>query len=448
MRGRTWRARLQCLALAATLAGGAAAQTPPAENPTSGELAAEVARLREELDVLRRDYSERLRGLEERLAAVSQQAQPQAGVAQPEPAAQPQPAAPQPAAQPVGPPEPALPPPPAPYSPPAASGPAPSSSKVFNPDIAVVGDFLGAVGTNESESAPPSFEMHEAEASFQAAVDPYARADFFFAFSPEGVEIEEGFITFPTLPGGFLMKAGKLRASFGKVNVSHIHSLAWTDRPLVTENLVGGEEGISDAGVSLSRLFPNRFVFLEATGEVYRGQSELYAAARRQDVAWLGRLRAYRDLTESTNLDLGGSLSYGKNGVTDTSSTQLWGADATLRWRPLRRALYRRLLARTELVWSRREQEGGRQDGFGFYASGEYQFARRWFAGLRYDLSDRADDASLRDTGQSLLLTFWPSEFSQIRAQYRRTKFADGPTANELLFQFLFSIGAHGAHVF
>jgi len=46
------------------------------------------------------------------------------------------------------------------------------------------------------------------------------------------------------------------------------------------------------------------------------------------------------------------------------------------------------------------------------------------------------------------LLTFWPSEFSQVRAQYRRMRFAEGGIANELLFQFLFSIGADGGHVF
>jgi len=80
--------------------------------------------------------------------------------------------------------------------------------------------------------------------------------------------------------------------------------------------------------------------------------------------------------------------------------------------------------------------------------SGDYQLGRRWFAGARYDRSDRADNASLLDSGQSLLLTYWPSEFSQVRGQYRRTKYAIGPTANELLFQFQFSIGAHGAHPF
>jgi hypothetical protein len=73
---------------------------------------------------------------------------------------------------------------------------------------------------------------------------------------------------------------------------------------------------------------------------------------------------------------------------------------------------------------------------------------RRWFTGVRLDRSDRAADASLHDVGQSLLLTYWPSEFSQIRGQARRIKYAEGTTANEFLFQFQFSIGAHGAHPF
>ena len=100
------------------------------------------------------------------------------------------------------------------------------------------------------------------------------------------------------------------------------------------------------------------------------------------------------------------------------------------------------------MIWSRRDQFDGLQRAMGYYVSGDYQLGRRWFAGARYDRSDRADNASLLDSGQSLLLTYWPSEFSQVRGQYRRTKYAIGPTANELLFQFQFSIGAHGAHPF
>jgi hypothetical protein len=95
----------------------------------------------------------------------------------------------------------------------------------------------------------------------------------------------------------------------------------------------------------------------------------------------------------------------------------------------------------------------------GFYVSGDYQFARRWFLGGRYDNSQRIYNSGLRDTGGSAIVTYWPSEFSQIRAQYRRTNYAPVPesavgnaapasTASELLFQFQFSIGAHGAHPF
>jgi hypothetical protein len=290
--------------------------------------------------------------------------------------------------------------------------------------------------------------MNEAEASFQAVVDPFARADFFLAFSPEGVEIEEGFLTFISLPGGLLAKVGQLKQQVGKVNTLHAHQLPWVDRPLAQVNLLGGEEGLADAGISVSKLILNPVLFLEATGELYQGSSGVFQSHRRRDVSWVGRLRGYRDLTEGTNLDLGASLAGGRNDLGSDFSTRIFAVDATVRYRPLRRAIYRRFLGRTELFWSRREQEDGAQSAFGMYASGEYQFARRWFAGARYDWSERADDSSLTDKGPSLLLTYWPSEFSQIRGQYRRTRYAEATTANEVLFQFLFSIGAHGAHVF
>ena len=75
--------------------------------------------------------------------------------------------------------------------------------------------------------------------------------------------------------------------------------------------------------------------------------------------------------------------------------------------------------------------------------------AGRWYVGGRYDWADRASDAAVQDRGESAVLTFWPSEFSQIRGQYRRTRYGDGPRiANELLLQALFTIGAHGAHPF
>ncbi len=328
-------------------------------------------------------------------------------------------------------------------------GNASALSKIFNPDVAVIGNFLGAIGKNDVESAP-SLSLEEAEASFQAVVDPYAKADFFIAVGPEGAELEEGYLTLTSLPAGILMKVGKMRSAFGKVNQMHSHVLPWTDRPLVSRNLLGGEEGIADSGISVSKLILNPLFFLEATGEVYRGESDLFRAPTRSDLTYVAHLRGYQDLTENMNVDLGGSFAYGHNDASDESTTRLIGVDATFRYRPLRRAIYHRFLGRTELVWSRREQPSPdiTAKSFGYYASGEYQFARRWFSGLRWDWSERASNPDQRDRGPSLTLTFWPSEFSQVRGQYRRTSYAEGVVANEMLFQFLFSIGAHGAHTF
>ena len=159
-------------------------------------------------------------------------------------------------------------------------------------------------------------------------------------------------------------------------------------------------------------------------------------------------MRGYRDLTEGTNLDLGASFAFGHTDLEPDSTRRLFGVDATFRYRPLRRAIYRRFLGRTELVWNQDRLESASPSVFGMYASGEYQFAQRWFAGGRYDYSQRPLDSSLVDQGGAATLTFWPSEFSQVRGQYRRTRYAEHVTANEFLFQFLFSIGAHGAHVF
>ena len=417
------------------LALPAAAQAPPTQAPAlpAQEVREELDRLRKEFEAIRDAYGARLAALESKLTAIGAPGAP----APTQAAAAPVEAQVPSGAAGIGGPSGTLPV----YGNPSAM------SKIFNPDIAVIGNFVGAAGTN-SVDPRPVLALDEAEATFQAVVDPFARADFFLAFSPEGVEIEEGYLTLTSLPGGLLAKVGKLKQQVGKVNTLHPHSLPWVDKPLMVQNLFGGDEGLADSGVSVSKLILNPFMFLEATGEIYAGSSGVFSSYERSDVSWAGRLRGYRDVTESTNLDVGGSFAYGTNDAGPDFTTRLVGIDATFRYRPLRRAIYRRFQGRTELFWSRRGQEEGTVSAFGMYGTAEYQLARRWFAGARYDWSERAYDASLVDKGPSLLLTFWPSEFSQIRGQYRRTRYAEGATANEFLFQFLFSIGAHGAHAF
>src|SRR6266436_2127353 len=286
-------------------------------------------------------------------------------------------------------------------------GGATSNAKLLNPDISLIGDFIGTAGRN-NVSPSPSLQMHETEVGMQAIIDPYARADAFLSFGETGVNVEEAYITFTSLPAGLLLKVGKMRADFGKVNTIHNHALPFIDRPLVTNNLVGGEDGIDDLGISYARGHNNAAV----------------------------------------------------NTIFDPSHflTNLYSADATLRWKPLRRAIYHSFLFRTELFWSARDQLSPlnifqTQHAFGLYSDSEYRVNRRWTVGGRFDRSGRATNASLTDTGFSGILTYWPSEFSQVRGQYRYGHLWDVPNArftnaNEFLFQFLFVMGAHGAHPF
>ena len=328
-----------------------------------------------------------------------------------------------------------------------------SAAKALNPDISMIGDFVGVAGGNSIQPSP-ALEMHESEIGVQAIIDPYARGDFFLSFGETGVNVEEGYITFTALPGGFVARVGKMRSAFGKVNAMHNHVLPWVDRPLVSNSLVGGEDGIDDAGVSVERIIPfPKGIFLSATGQVFRGDSGdgdelVFQSHQKSDVSTVEHLRAYRDLTESTNLDIGLSYARGHNELGTNFLTSLYGVDATFRWKPLRRAIYHSFVGRTEFIWSQRQQVPAEQKAFGMYASGEYQFHRRWFVGGRFDWSDRARDASLTDKGGSAILTYWPSEFSQIRGQYRFTEYAGDHKTNELLLQVLFSLGAHGAHPF
>src|SRR5690348_6348965 len=339
-----------------------------------------------------------------------------------------------------------------------------AAAKALNPDISMIGDFIASAGHNPTNPTP-SFQMHESELGVQAIIDPYARGDFFISFGETGVNLEEGFITFTALPKGFTARVGKMRAAFGKVNTMHNHVLPWIDRPLVTQNLVGNEDGIDDAGVSIEHILPGpKNWFLDFTGQTFRGDSaDVFTASVKNDVSVVGHLRAYRDLTENSNIDLGASYSRGHNLFGTGFVTNLYGVDATYRWKPLQRAIYRSFVARSEFIWRQQDQPGslavcgltcpplsapGFQRAWGSFVSGDYQFARRWFLGARGDYSERPFDAHLKDKGGSLVLTYWPSEFSQIRGQYRFTRTAQNFDAHELFMQVLFSLGAHGAHPF
>ena len=329
--------------------------------------------------------------------------------------------------------------------------PPPAASNLLNPDISVIGELFGHAGTDNPFEPRDSATLEEAEISFQAYVDPYAKAKFFVAVTPEGAEVEEGFAEFITLPYDLTAKAGKVKATFGKANMWHTHVRPWVDQPLVIKNFFG-EEGLADSGVSVTKIIPNPFAYLEATGEVFSGHAEgVFEPVAPNDLFYNGHLKFFKDLTESTNLEVGTSYALGTVAGEEGSDVgnghnQFAGLDVSYRWKPLQTATRKGLIARMELIRNKRADQSG--SAFGFYTSLDYQFARRWITGLRVDQSDRPLDPRSTDKGLSASLTFRPSEFSQLRAQVRRSRYGHELTATEILLQLQFAIGAHGAHTF
>jgi hypothetical protein len=322
---------------------------------------------------------------------------------------------------------------------------APAASKALNPDISVIGTFLSHAGDNPEERSP--IALDEVEIALEAFIDPYAKGRFFIAVTPEEVDVEEGYAHFVTLPWGLTAKAGKTKATFGKANTWHTHTRPWADQPMMVTRFLG-EEGLADVGLSVSKAIDNPFgAFVEATGEIYSGDVEgSFGRASHNDLLYNAHLKFFRDLGEDANIEVGTSWARGTlpEGV---AHNQLAGVDVTYRWRPLAGALHRGLIARLEALANERGDFGDTL--YGGYASLDYQLARRWFVGARLDRADRfEEEARFRDDALSATLTFRPSEFSQLRGQFRRTRLGGDVTFDEFLLQLQFAIGAHGAHPF
>jgi len=102
----------------------------------------------------------------------------------------------------------------------------------------------------------------------------------------------------------------------------------------------------------------------------------------------------------------------------------------------------------------------------GWYVQGVYQFLPRWRFGARYDsldsgevaialvqqgllpLADFAVLAPASPSRVSAMFDWNPSEFSRLRLQYAWDQARARGRDQQLMLQYLYSIGAHGAHKF
>lgn len=331
-------------------------------------------------------------------------------------------------------------------------------SRAFNPAISANGLLIGAFTTDDADhhhegdvtdehahahgaGTESGLRVQEVELQLSSFVDPYLKADLILAVpGGEGLELEEGHVTTQGLPGGLTLKAGRFYADLGRHNLLHSHQYPFLDAPLVNERLLGGE-GLREDGIGLSWLLPVSW-YAELSAQVLDGDNELFASPEGEDLLYLGHLKSFWDLGESTTLELGASAATGINQLEE--QTTLAAADLTLKWRPPRRALYRGLIWQSEYLYTREEHPLETRERGGFYSLIQYQFARRWWAQGRYDLYGVPKDED-RDWRASALVSFVPSEFSALRLQYNRLD-SEGEQVNQVYVQLNFTIGSHPAH--
>jgi hypothetical protein len=327
--------------------------------------------------------------------------------------------------------------------------------QALNPEISVTGDIVGNWTAPSGEPDQVSATPREFEFSFQAALDPFARTkifvtreeDFEIAGFPEeeeeehegGFEIEEGYLYWVALPGGFGAKLGKFRQEIGLYNRWHTHALQEVERPLAAITFLG-EDGLIQTGAGIT--LPT-FTIGRATQtvnfEVARGSnSALFEEGR--ELSYLGRAQSFWDLGTSS-LEFGATGLYGEND-NEALSSKLLGIDLAYRWAPAGRALYRGVQVKGEWYFVGREEAGAETSGDGGYLQASVRLSRRWIVGARADYVNPFDgEPNLVQLAPSL--TWWQSEWVRLRLQYNYLKPDGGSGNHTLLLQSVWAIGPH-----
>ncbi len=445
--------------------------------------ASEVDELRAQLEAMKSEYQSRIQALEARLAQLEAQAATAQAPAPPAAAAQ------------------------APVAVPPAPGGGGGVSNAFNPAISVIlggrytqtsadpasyaiAGFIPA-GDNVGPGAR-SFTLDESELTLAANIDPYFFGNLTASISGDNtIKVEEAYVKTLALPHGVLLKGGRFFSGVGYLNEIHSHAWDFVDQPLIYQAMYNGQ--LAQDGLQLKWLAPTD-IFMEFGIESGNGQE--YPGTRlhgnglngvallahvgddvgdsvswRAGLSWLSQQAEDREFDDVTAAGVP---------VVDAFSgdTKTWMADAVLKWAPHGNSNVNSLKVQAEYM--QRSEDGrmafdttgqnmvggyhSRQSGW--YLQGVYQFRPRWRFGVRYDLLDSGNvniglveqnllppsafTALTPATPSRLTAMFdWnPSEFSRLRLQYAWDRARLSEHDQQLMLQYLYSIGTHGAHKF
>src|SRR5216684_5307108 len=345
----------------------------------------------------------------------------------------------------------------------------PAGENAFNPDTSIILQGTAARSSRDpatyqitgfapsgGEVGPPrrGFSLGESELFMTANIDPYFRGQLVASFTPDNtVEVEEAFFQTLGLGNGFTLKGGRFLSAIGYQNQIHQHAWDFQDAPLAYKAFLGGR--LNDDGVQMRWIAPTD-LFLEFGSELGRGRPFPGSDPSRNGAgAWTVFGHVGGDIGASTAWRAGLSI-----------------ADFIMKWAPGGNPTVNNFKLQAE--YFRRKESGdlnfnnvasgdysSRQSGW--YLQGVYQFMPQWRAGYRYDrlshgsvtngIGLTAADSPLlltdyNPTRNTLMLDWSPTEFSRIRLQLASDKSRVGVTDRQLLLQYIYSLGVHGAHTF
>ena len=378
----------------------------------------------------------------------------------------------------------------------------------FNPAISVVlngayGNFSkdpnryalsGFVPANNGVSpGTRGLSLRESELSFAASIDPDYRGNLLLSFDEaNAVSVEEAYVQSIGLGNGFSVKGGRFFSALGYQNEIHSHAWDFVDAPLIYRAFLSGEN-YADDGLQLKWLTPSDHL-IELGGEIGRGKDRP-GSNRNKNGSAAGTLFAHLggDIGDNQSYRLGlSALRTSPRGATVndvdpsgrevtnsfTGKTTIAGADFIYKYTPDGNSTHAYLKLQGE--YFRRRENGtlifdtAGIDGLapsniasryvtaqsGWYVQSVYQFMPQWRFGLRFDRMNRgsvdigvanAANVQVSDYSPSrisAMLDFNPSEFTRFRLQFAQDKSRQAVTDNQIVLQYIFSLGAHGAHKF
>ena len=385
-----------------------------------------------------------------------------------------------------------------------ATTPTPSAS-AFNPEISLIlqgryahrhdlpeRSITGFLPDGQPEGTTRGFSADESELVISANIDPNFRGYFNAVLNDGEIGVEEAWFQTLTLGRGFTLKGGRFRSGLGYQNEQHPHAWDFATQNLMYEALFG--EAYAQDGLQLKWLAPTD-LFTELGAEVGRGANFPGTDRNKNGIgsftlfghiggdigeshSWRGGL-AYLSTRASKRESVLSDFAGVPVNTHFTGGSKTWVADFVWKWAPLGNASVNNFKFATEIF---RHTEAGtllcddldaanpsscsggisgayRTAQYGGYTQGVYQFMPRWRAGYRYDWLNPgtrnfgANQANLprpdyKPTRHSLMLDYSPSEFTRFRVQYSKDRAMQGQDENQWFVQYIYSLGAHGAHTF